>query len=299
MFTGLYVALVTPFAADGTIDEAKLRELVGRQIEAGADGIVPCGTTGESATLRGEERARVLRVVAAESRGRIRVVAGAGTNSTAETIENLRALESIGVDGALVITPYYNKPTQEGLTAHFRAAAQASPVPLIVYNVPSRTGVNLLPETLARLAEAEPRIVAVKESSGSLEQASWILRLCGDRLALLCGEDALTYPMLCIGGVGVISVAGNLVPHEMLALIAAHRRGDAAEARRLHLKLLPLIEALFLETNPGPVKEAMNLLGWGVGAPRLPLVAPRAATVARLRDALVAHGMLRETEIGR
>jgi 4-hydroxy-tetrahydrodipicolinate synthase len=299
MFNGLYVALVTPFQPDGALDEGRLRELVAWHIAAGTDGLVPCGSTGESATLRGEERLRALRIVAAEARGRIRIVAGAGTNSTAETIENLRALEPLGVDGALVITPYYNKPTQEGLTAHFRAAAQASPVPLVLYNVPSRTGVNLLPETLARLAEAEPRIVGIKESSGSLEQASWILRLCGERIALLCGEDALTYPMLCLGATGVISVAGNLVPREMLDLIAAQRRGDSNEARRLHLRLLPLIDALFLETNPTPVKEAMNLLGRRVGPPRLPLVAPRPETVEKLKRALAAHGLLDAAEIGR
>jgi 4-hydroxy-tetrahydrodipicolinate synthase len=299
MFNGLYVALVTPFKSDGALDEDKLRELVAWHIAAGTDGLVPCGSTGESATLRGEERVRALRAVAAEARGRIRIVAGAGTNSTAETIENLRALEPLGVDGALVITPYYNKPTQDGLTAHFRAAAQASPVPLVLYNVPSRTGVNLLPETLARLAEAEPRIVGIKESSGSLEQASWILRLCGERITLLCGEDALTYPMLCLGASGVISVAGNLVPREMLDLIAAQRRGDVKEARRLHLHLLPLIDALFLETNPTPVKEAMNLLGRRVGPPRLPLVAPRPETVAKIRRALAAHGLLDAAEIGR
>ena len=291
MFTGLYVALVTPFHADGSLNEPRLRELVRWHIDAGTDGLVPCGTTGESATLRGEERLRALRIVASEAHGRIRVVAGAGTNSTAETVENLRALEGLGVDGALVITPYYNKPTQEGLIAHFRAAAQASPVPLVVYNVPSRTGVNLLPETLARLAEAEPRIAAVKESSGSLEQASWILRLCGDRLALLCGEDGLTYPMLCIGGAGVVSVVGNLVPRDLRAMIAAHRRGDPDEARRWHLRLLPLSQAMFLETNPTPVKEAMNLLGFDVGGPRLPLVSPRPETVEKLRRALADYGV--------
>jgi 4-hydroxy-tetrahydrodipicolinate synthase len=291
MFEGLYVALVTPFKPDGSVHEEKLRELVRWHVAAGTDGLVPCGTTGESATLRADERRRVLRAVVAEAGGRLRVIAGAGTNSTEETIENLRALKDLEVDGALVITPYYNKPTPEGLVAHFRAAAQASPVPLVLYNVPGRTGVNLLPETVERLAEAEPRIVAVKESSGSLEQAAWILRRCGERIALLSGEDALNYPMLCLGAVGVISVVGNVAPREVLALIAAHRRGDAAEARRRHLELLPLAQALFLETNPTPVKEALNRLGFGVGAPRLPLVAPRPETVGRLRRVLAEQGL--------
>jgi 4-hydroxy-tetrahydrodipicolinate synthase len=299
MFEGLYVALVTPFQTDGSVDEAELRELVRGHVEAGTDGLVPCGSTGESATLRSEERQRILRIVAAEARGKLRVVAGVGTNSTAETVENLRALEGSGVDGALVITPYYNKPTQEGLFAHFRAAAQASPVPLVLYNVPGRTGVNLLPATLARLAEAEPRIVAIKESSGSLEQASHILRLCGDRLALLCGEDPLTYPTLCIGGVGVVSVLGNLVPRDIRAMITAHREGNATEARRWHLRLLPLAEALFLETNPTPVKAAMNLLGMHVGDPRLPLVSPRPETIEKLKRALADYGLRAPVELGR
>jgi 4-hydroxy-tetrahydrodipicolinate synthase len=299
MFAGLHVALVTPFHDDGSVDEAKLRELVRWHVAAGTDGLVPCGTTGESATLRSDERQRILRIVVAEARGALRVVAGAGTNSTAETVENLCALEGLGVDAALVITPYYNKPTQEGLFAHFRAAAQASPVPLVLYNVPGRTGVNLLPETLARLAEVEPRIVAIKESSGSLEQCSRILRLCGERLALLCGEDALTYPALCIGAVGVVSVVGNLVPRDIRAMIASHLRGDATEARHWHLRLLPLADALFLETNPTPVKAAMNLLGFGVGGPRLPLVSPRPETMEKLKRALAEYGLQAPVELGR
>ena len=209
MFEGVYVALVTPFTADGRLDEEALRKLVRFHVAEGTDGIVPCGTTGENAALDGwEERSRVIRIVVEEARGKLKVVAGAGTNSTAETIANLKRLEPLGVDGALVITPYYNKPTQEGLLAHFRAIAEASALPIVMYNVPGRTGVNMLPETVARLAEEE-RLVAIKEASGNVEQASWIVRLCGERVTLLSGEDGLTYPLLCVGGAGVISVVAS------------------------------------------------------------------------------------------
>ncbi len=291
MFTGLYVALATPFHPDGSLNEERLRALVRWHIDCGTDGLVPCGTTGESATLLGwQERARILRIVTAEAGQRLRIVAGAGTNSTAETIENVRRLADLGVDGALVITPYYNKPTQEGLIAHFRAVAQASPLPIVMYNVPGRTGVNLLPESVARLMDEE-RIVALKEASGSLEQASWVLHHCGERFTLLSGEDTITYPLLCVGAQGVISVVGNIVPRDVAALIAAHRAGNAAEARQWHMRLLPLSAAMFLETNPAPVKEALNLLGFAVGEPRLPLVRLRPENVARLKQALAAYGL--------
>ncbi|MCK4412851.1 MAG: 4-hydroxy-tetrahydrodipicolinate synthase [Candidatus Eisenbacteria sp.] len=291
MFSGLYVALVTPFTAKGELNEAKLRELVRFHISAGTDGLVPCGTTGENAVLVGrEERERVIRIVAEEAAGKLKVVAGAGTNSTSETIRNVQRLEQLGVDGALVITPYYNKPTQAGLLAHFRAVAAESSVPIVMYNVPGRTGVNMLPETVAELA-AEDRIVAIKEASGDLEQASWIVRRCGETLTLISGDDALTYPMLCIGGRGVISVVANVVPADMGAMIRAQQAGDQATARSLHLRLLPLVQALFLETNPMPVKEALNQLGWDVGPPRLPLVAMGSQTAARLREALRAYGL--------
>jgi 4-hydroxy-tetrahydrodipicolinate synthase len=293
MFAGLYVALVTPFDRRGDLNETKLRELVRFHAAAGTDGLVPCGTTGEGSVLRGwEERERILRIVVEETRGRMKVIAGVGTNSTAGTIRNVQRLESLGVDGALVITPYYNKPTQAGLEAHFRAVAVASPVPLVLYNVPGRTGVNLLPETIAALMD-EPRIVAVKEASGNLVQASWIHRRCGERIAVLCGEDALTYPMLCLGATGVISVLGNVVPRDMLAMIAAHRALDARTALAKHLELLPLAEALFLETNPMPVKAALNHLGYEVGEPRLPLVPMKAELAARLQRELEAYGVER------
>jgi 4-hydroxy-tetrahydrodipicolinate synthase len=295
MFSGLYVALITPFTESGALNEAKLRELVRFHLAAGTDGLVPCGTTGENAALEGwEERERVIRIVAEEAAGKLRVIGGAGTNSTADTIRNVKRLGAIpGVDGALVITPYYNKPTQAGLLAHFKAVAAESPLPIVMYNVPGRTGVNMLPETVAALS-AEERIVAIKEASGSVEQASWVVRLCGEDLALISGDDGLTYPMLCVGGVGVISVVGNVVPADMLALIGAQRSGDHARARELHLRLLPLIQALFIETNPMPVKEALNQLGWAVGPPRLPLVAMREETAARLRGVLADYGLERQ-----
>jgi 4-hydroxy-tetrahydrodipicolinate synthase len=293
MFAGLHVALITPFTRDGDLNETKLRELVRFHAAAGTDGLVACGTTGEGPALRGwEERERILRIVVEETRGRMQVIAGVGTNSTAETIRNVQRLEPLGVDGALVITPYYNKPTQAGLQAHFRAVAAASPVPLVLYNVPGRTGVNLLPETIAALMD-EPRIVALKEASGNLVQASWIHRRCGERIAVLCGEDALTYPMLCLGATGVISVLGNIVPRDMLAMIAAHRAGNARAAHALHLALLPLAEALFLETNPMPVKAALNELGFEVGDPRLPLVPMRPELAAQLQHELEAYGVER------
>lgn len=299
MFRGLYVALVTPFKEDGSLNEEKLRELVQFHIEAGTDGLVPCGTTGENPALTGwEEHFRVIEIVAQQAAGRIRIIAGAGTNSTARSITNVRRLGELGVDGALVITPYYNKPTQAGLVAHFRAVAQESPVPLVLYNVPSRTGVNLLPETLAELADEE-RIVAVKEASGSVEQASWIARLCGEKVTLLSGEDALNFPLLCVGARGTISVLGNVVPKDVLAMIAAFERGDLATAREWHLRMLPLVRGLFLETNPGPVKEALNSLGFEVGAPRLPLVRLSQENREKLEKVLADYSLVRTGREGK
>ncbi|MBD3237604.1 MAG: 4-hydroxy-tetrahydrodipicolinate synthase [Candidatus Eisenbacteria bacterium] len=297
MFRGLYVALVTPFGPDGALNEEKLRELVRRHISAGTDGLVPCGTTGENPALYGwDEHFRVIEIVLEEARGKLKIIGGAGTNSTTRSVMNVKRLGEMGADGALMITPYYNKPTQDGLVAHFRAVADASPVPLVLYNVPSRTGVNMLPETVARLADHE-RIVCVKEASGSLVQASWIKRLCGDALTILSGEDPVIYPTMCVGGDGVISVLGNVVPEDVRSMIQAFRNGDHQKAREWHLRLLPLAQALFLETNPMPVKEAMNLLGWEVGSPRLPLVRMKPENVERLRQAMVAYGLLQPAAV--
>lgn len=293
MIRGLYVALVTPFTADGALNEEKLRDLVDFHIEAGTDGLVPCGTTGETPTMKSwDEHFQVIETVVQAARGRIKVVAGVGTNSTAKTVANLKRVGGLGVDGALVITPYYNKPTQAGLLAHFRAVAAESPVPIVMYNVPSRTGVNLLPETVARLAELD-QIVAVKEASGSLTQASWILQACAGRLAVLSGEDALNFPLIAVGASGLISVLGNVVPRDVLAMIAAVERGDYEEARRWHLRLLPLCRALFLETNPIPVKEALNILGFEVGEPRLPLVRMSTENRSQLEQVLADYSVKR------
>jgi 4-hydroxy-tetrahydrodipicolinate synthase len=237
-------------------------------------------------------RSRIIRICVEQARGRLKIVPGVGSNATEETIHNVRRLEGLGVDGALVITPYYNKPSQTGLVAHFRAVAAECPVPIIMYNVPARTGVNLLPETVAALADI-PGIAAIKEASGNLVQASWIHKLCGESIAVLCGEDALTYPMLCLGATGVISVLGNIAPQPMRAMMAAHSAGDAREALRWHLQLLPLAEALFLETNPMPVKEAMNRLGFEVGPARLPLVAMKPETARKLHHVLDDFGLER------
>ncbi len=293
MFRGLYVALVTPFLEDGLVNEEKLRELVDFHVEAGTHGLVPCGTTGETPAMRDfDQQRQVIEIVAAQARGRLQVIAGAGTNATDKTVANLKRLEGLKIDGALVVTPYYNKPTQAGLLAHFRAAAAASPVPIVMYNVPGRTGVNLQPETVARLAEEES-IAAVKEAGGDLEQASWIVRLCGDRLTLLSGDDTLTLPMLAIGARGVISVAGNIVPQDMIAMIEAAERGDYERARQWHARLLPLFHGLFLETNPVPVKEALNILGFDVGEPRLPLTRMQPEHVDRLREILADYSLVR------
>ncbi len=293
MFQGLYVALVTPFREDGCLNEDLLRELVSFHVEVGTDGLVPCGTTGENPSLHGwEEQRRVIEIVAREARGRLKVIAGAGTHSTSDTVENLKSLAGLGVDGALVITPYYNKPSQAGLVAHFRACAAESPVPLVLYNVPSRTGVNLSPETMAQIA-SEEKIVALKEATGDLEQASWLYKLCGDRIGLLSGEDSLIFPMMCLGATGAVSVLGNIVPQDILTMIAAIKKGDYDTARAWHLRLLPLARALFLETNPVPVKEALNMIGFKVGLPRLPLVEMKPDTRELLEKALADYSLVR------
>lgn len=290
MFHGLFVALVTPFTSDGALDEARLAELVRFHVEAGTNGLVPCATTSENPTFSDEEWTRIVEITVREAGGRLAVVAGCGTNSTTRSIANIRRAGEIGADGAMVVTPYYNKPTQEGLYAHFSALADGGGLPLMLYNVPGRTGVNLAAETVERLAPHE-RIAAVKEASGDLEQMSEIVRRCGDRVVLLSGDDGIVLPVLAAGGKGVVSVVGNIVPRDMIELIEAFERGDMAEALARHLRLLPLCRAMFLETNPMPVKTAMHLLGRGVGEVRLPLVPMRPETRAALREALAAYGL--------
>lgn len=289
MMEGLYVALVTPFAKDGSLNEEKLRELVRFHLEAGTDGLVPCATTSENPTYTWEEHFRIIEIVVEEAAGRLKVVAGCGTNSTSKSVDNVRKAKELGADGAMVVTPYYNKPTPEGLYAHFMKIADVG-LPLMLYNVPGRTGVNMKPATVARLC-AHEMIVAVKEASGSVEQMSEIIGLCGDRINLLSGDDAITYPILAIGGTGVVSVVGNIVPKDVLAMIAAFRKNDWKKARELHYRLLPLSQSMFIETNPMPVKEAMNMLGMEVGEVRLPLVRMLPENRARLAKALAAYGL--------
>jgi 4-hydroxy-tetrahydrodipicolinate synthase len=269
MFTGSLVAIVTPFRK-GQVDERALAELIEWQIAKGTNGIVPCGTTGESATLSHDEHNRVIELTVEVVNRRVPVIAGTWSNSTDEAIALTRHAKRAGVDAALLITPYYNKPTQEGLYRHYKAIAEAVELPLVLYNIPGRTGVNMLPATIARLA-AIKTIVGVKEGSGSVQQASDIVQMCGDRLAVLAGDDALTLPMMAVGGKGVITVTANLVPAEMAALVKAFAQGKVEEARRIHFQLSPLFAALFYETNPIPVKEALGMMGRIDPELRLPL----------------------------
>jgi 4-hydroxy-tetrahydrodipicolinate synthase len=290
-FKGLYVALVTPFnQKDGSLNEAKLRELVQFHIKAGTDGLVPCATTSENPTYTWEEHFRIIEIAVEEAKGKIKICAGCGTNSTAKSVDNVKKARELGADAAMVVTPYYNKPTPEGLYAHFMKIADEGGLPLMLYNVPGRTGLNMLPKTVQRLA-AHERIAAIKEASGSLEQMCEIMLLCGDTITLMSGDDGITLPILACGGKGIVSVVGNIVPKEMLAMIAAFEKGNLAEARKLHYKLFPLCKAMFIETNPTPVKEAMNMLGMEVGDVRLPLVGLLPENREKLRKALVDFGL--------
>lgn len=270
-FKGCYVAIITPFDQNGKIDEEALRKHVNFLVEKGVAGIVPCGTTGESATLSWEEHNRVIDIVIKEVNGRVRIIAGAGSNNTAESISAARHAHKSGADAILCITPYYNRPTQEGLYQHYKSIASNVDIPIVVYNVPGRTGTNLLPETLERLCEM-PTIVAVKEASGNVSQISQIHSRCKERLQILSGDDALTLPILSVGGIGVISVVSNIVPEKMCNLIDAFFAGNFPLALKIHEELLPLNAAMFLETNPIPVKTAMNIMGLSGGTFRLPLV---------------------------
>jgi 4-hydroxy-tetrahydrodipicolinate synthase len=291
MFTGLFVAMVTPFKR-GKVDEDKLREMVRFHIRHGTDGLVPCGTTGENPTFTWEEHFRIIETVVGEAKGKLKVVANAGTFSTAKSIENVKKVKGLGADGAMVITPYYNKPTQKGLIAHFLAIADAVNIPLMIYNVPGRTGVNLLPKTLGVIADHK-NIVAIKEASGDLQQMTEVILTCGNRVSMLSGDDALTLPAMAVGGKGVVSVVGNIVPKDMKAMITAFNKGNMPKAMKWHHHLYPLCKAMFYETNPMPVKEAMNMLGWGVGDVRLPLVQMLPENRAKLRLALKAYGLLK------
>ena len=288
-FAGLSVAIVTPFK-NGAVDYAALRSQVEFQIEAGAVCLCPVGTTGESPTLSHEEHERVISEVVQAARGRIKVMPGTGSNSTSEALRLTRWAAKEGADAALMVAPYYNKPTQQGFYEHYRAVAEAVGIPLCVYNIPGRTGKNIEPETIARLAELE-NIALVKEATGSLDQASQIL--CTTDLTLLSGDDSLTLPLMVVGGEGVISVVGNIVPKDMIALVEAFRRGDVAESQSLHRKLFPLCrDMLGLATNPIPIKAAMQLLGKDTGELRLPMTALSDAQKSGLKAALARYGLL-------
>lgn len=285
-FEGSYVALVTPFDRNGRLDEDAYRHLIRRQLKGGTRGLVPCGSTGEAATLLHEEYRRAIEVACDESRGEVPVIAGVGTNATWKAVESAREAESLGADALLVLVPYYNKPTQEGIYRHFKAVARESRLPIIAYNIPGRTGVNMAPKTLARLAKDCPTIVAVKEAAGSLDQVSEILTLTKTGFTVLSGDDSLTVPMMSVGAKGVISVAANVAPKETQAVCAAALKGDYKKAAALHLKLFPLIKSLFIETNPIPVKAALGMMGQCRPEPRLPLTPLSAENRPALKKAL-------------
>ncbi|HVP28903.1 MAG TPA: 4-hydroxy-tetrahydrodipicolinate synthase [Myxococcota bacterium] len=290
MFEGVYTALVTPFR-DGAVDERALRELVDLQVSAGIDGLVPCGSTGEAATLSHAEHRRVIEVVVSAARGRVPVLAGTGSNSTSEALALTRHAKEAGADGALLISPYYNRPTQEGIVAHYAQIAREAAFPLVVYNIPIRTSSNILPPTMARLAEIE-QIVGVKESSGSLDQMAHVIASCPESFVVLSGDDSLTLPLLAIGGRGVISTTSNVAPSEMVGLVRAFRAGDLARARDLHYRLLPLFDALFCETNPIPVKAALALRGLVRDEIRLPLTPITPPSRDRLQAVMKELGLL-------
>jgi 4-hydroxy-tetrahydrodipicolinate synthase len=282
MFTGSFVALVTPFQ-DGKVDVEKLEELVELHVEAGTNGLVPCGTTGESATLTHDEHELVIGTVVKRADGRIPVLAGTGSNNTAEAIRLTRFARKVGADGALLITPYYNKPTQRGLVAHFEAVAKESDIPIFLYNVPSRTGVNMLPETVIKCSRF-PNIIGIKEASGNIDQSVEILRGC--ELTVLSGDDSLTLPLMAVGARGVVSVAANVAPTMLVDLVDLALAGDYNGAREIHLRLFPLFKALFVETNPIPVKAAMAIQGRIGPELRLPLSPLDPVHVKHLEDVL-------------
>ena len=292
MFKGSIVAIVTPFK-NGKVDEAKFKQLIEFQIKNGTNGIVPCGTTGESPTLSHEEHAHVIEVCVEAVAGRVPVIAGTGSNSTAEAIVLTTHAAKVGANGALLVSPYYNKPTQEGLYQHFKAIAEGVDIPLLLYNIAGRTAVNIEPATMARLANDCKNIIGVKEASGSLEQMQMVKLLCPKNFILISGDDALTLPVLGVGGVGVISVAANIVPQDVVKMINTFNQGKLKEAQELNYKLLPLVKALFLETNPIPIKEAMGMLDLCPMELRLPLCPMSETNRAKLKSALKDYGLLK------
>lgn len=291
IFKGAFVAIVTPFI-DGKIDEQGLKNLIEFQIENGTRGIVPCGTTGESATLTHDEHHRVVELTIKTVNGRVPVLAGTGSNSTAETIELTKHAKAAGADGSLMITPYYNRPSPEGLYQHFKTAAEAVDIPIIMYNVPSRTGVNMLPGTVARCAEI-PNIVGIKEATADLNQISEVIRLCPNDFSVMSGDDFTSMATVAIGGTGLISVTSNVAPKDMAACIDLALEGKFTEARAFHYKLFPLMQAMFFESNPAPAKQALELMGKITsGAPRLPLASMTVAGIDRLKKVMADYGLI-------
>lgn len=280
-FSGVGTALITPFTASGALDEAAVGRLARRQVDAGIHVLVPCGTTGETPTLSFDERRRVIELVVAEAKGRALVLAGAGGYDTREVIHMAAMVKEAGADGILSVTPYYNKPTPEGLVQHYTAIAESTDLPIIVYNVPGRTGCNIDPATLVRLAQI-PNIIGVKEASGNISQMADICHAVPDDFLVMSGDDAITLPLMALGGHGVISVASNEVPEEMVQMVEAFERGDLIEARNFHNRLLPIMQINFVESNPGPVKFAMAAMGHCEEVYRLPVVTPRAASQQKI-----------------
>jgi len=294
MFQGCGTALITPFQPDLSLDEEGLRRLVRRQIEGGIHFLVPCGTTGENPTLSREEHLRVVEITLEEAQGRTPVLAGCGGNDTRRVVELARDLEALGADGLLVVTPYYNKPTPEGLYQHFREVARATRLPIVVYNVPGRTAVNVEPATLARLAEIET-VVGVKEASGNISQIAAIFQAVPSSFAVLSGDDAITLPLIALGGVGIISVVSNEVPFAMARLTSLCLEGDFPAAREMQRRLHPLMEVNFIESNPGPVKAAMGLMGLIEPVFRLPAVYPKPESVKKIEKVLLGLGLIPES----
>jgi len=292
MFEGALTAMVTPFDKGGKVDDDGLRENVRFQIKKGIHGLVPVGTTGECATLSYEEHNHVVDVVVDAAKGKVPVLAGTGSNSTWEAIMLTKHAREVGADGALLVVPYYNKPTQAGLYQHFKRIAEEIDIPQVIYNIPSRTGLNMLPETMAKLAKLK-NIVGVKEASGNLKQIARIIELAGKELSVISGDDSLTLEIMKLGGVGIISVASNLVPDKVAKMVDSFRFGDVKTAKRINEELAPLFRALFIETNPGPVKMAMNWMGMAAGGLRLPLVELEPENQEKLREVLVDMGLVK------
>jgi 4-hydroxy-tetrahydrodipicolinate synthase len=292
MFTGTYTAIVTPFR-NGEVDETALSRLVRAQIQAGVDGIVPVGTTGESPTLDYEEHIEVIATSVKVAAGRIKVLAGTGANSTEEAIYLTREAERVGADGSLQVAPYYNKPSQEGLFQHFKAVARRTRLPIVLYSIPGRCGVEIGVETVARLAKACRNIIGIKEAGGNTDRVSQLRQVVDPKFVILSGDDSLTLPFMSVGAQGVISVASNVIPRPVARMVSAFAAGRAGEAQRLHAQYYPLFKDLFIETNPAPVKAALAMLGRIENELRLPLVPISSASAQRLRATLKACGVLK------